>query len=92
MHRCLQIDEIVRNMLAYVNRADCLSVAMTCHALLETALDEVWRSLTTIEPLLRCLPPGCISQGSTNTIVSERSYSMYRVTNIISGVGVSRFQ
>ena len=60
MHRCLRIEEIVRNIVSYNDgptHAVHLSLALTCRSFYEPAMDALWRVLDEdIEPLLLLLP------------------------------------
>ena len=56
MHRCLYIQEIVRNVASYSADQDVLPMALTCRTFHEPAMDFVWKELTGLGPLIRCLP------------------------------------
>lgn len=59
--KCLAIDEIVRNILCLTGesstrRKTAYNVALTCKALLDPGLDELWRVLLSLQPLLSLVP------------------------------------
>jgi len=74
MHRALYVEEILRNIFPYVpfspmpcptplpvqfrSQNIILSLARTCRAFKEPALDILWASLEDLSPLVRCLPEG----------------------------------
>ncbi|KAF8428489.1 hypothetical protein L210DRAFT_3419307 [Boletus edulis BED1] len=68
MHRALEIQEILLNIFEWERRDTLASLARTCHAFEEPALDLLWRVLPNLSPLARCLPdasyrlPGKVSQ------------------------------
>ncbi|KAJ7089107.1 hypothetical protein C8R44DRAFT_686666, partial [Mycena epipterygia] len=57
MHHYLQISEVLRSICDQTSRGDLVSLARTCQAFRDPALDAVWHTLTSLVPLLRCLPP-----------------------------------
>ncbi|KAJ7048387.1 hypothetical protein C8F01DRAFT_1380194 [Mycena amicta] len=64
MHRCLQIPEIVLQVIELAStistwpKGTFLSLALVCRAFEDPALDELWRDLGTrgLEYILRCFP------------------------------------
>lgn len=58
MHRCLQIEEILRNVLeCHADAPESLvNMALTCRAFYEPAMYIRWRTLRSLEPLMRLLP------------------------------------
>ncbi|EIW85644.1 hypothetical protein CONPUDRAFT_142127 [Coniophora puteana RWD-64-598 SS2] len=62
MHAALDVDEILRNVVndSSLNKRDLASVAMTCRAWSDPALDELWESLDSLGPLLNALPQGLL--------------------------------
>lgn len=60
-HRCWGLDEIVRviaaNLVSNGAKASAVSLASCSKSLEEPALSEVWRSLSSIAPLVKCFPP-----------------------------------
>ena len=61
VHRCWGLDEIVRSIAAHLvldeARASAVSLASCSKSLEEPALTEVWRSLSSLVPLVKCFPP-----------------------------------
>ncbi|KAF5337256.1 hypothetical protein D9611_002913 [Ephemerocybe angulata] len=56
MHQCLRIPEVVRNICDCLAQSHLLSVALTSLTLLEPALDSIWESIDTFDPIIACLP------------------------------------
>lgn len=60
MHHCLEILEILQMILRYLyddgNLGSLASVAVTCRALHDPALDVLWHTLPALEYLVKCLP------------------------------------
>jgi len=59
MHRCLQIDEILRTILTVVSEEDRRSVAsvsLTCRDFKEAALDVLWQTQSSLAPFVKCMP------------------------------------
>ncbi|KAH7928586.1 hypothetical protein BV22DRAFT_1004514, partial [Leucogyrophana mollusca] len=57
MHQCLTVPEILLHMCSYVRfDATLLSLAITCKAFREPALDTLYCELKSFANLLRCLP------------------------------------
>ncbi|EIW78123.1 hypothetical protein CONPUDRAFT_167198 [Coniophora puteana RWD-64-598 SS2] len=60
MHRCLLILEVISEICLYLSDQDShrslASLAQTCHALQDPALDHLWRTLVGFAPLVKCLP------------------------------------
>lgn len=62
--RCLAICEIQRNILRHSDhRGTAYNVALTCKTLSSTALDELWRVLSGIQPLLGLFPDDVVVKG-----------------------------
>lgn len=60
-HRCWGLDEIVRaiaaNLVLDKAKTSAVSLASCSKSLEEPALGEVWRSLSSLAPLVKCFPP-----------------------------------
>lgn len=60
MHRCLRVDEIVRNIadlhISEGHKSDVAHLAFSCRTLYDPVMDALWRELNSLQPLLRCLP------------------------------------
>ena len=65
MHHALEIQEILLNIFRFFSRChddddddseDLVSLARTCRAFKEPALDILWEVLDDLSPLARCLP------------------------------------
>lgn len=72
MHRCLNVPEILcaildavvqehgnphsLSCLSLVERATLAAMARTCRAFHESATDALWSTLTSLDPLVQCLP------------------------------------
>ena len=71
MHHCLLIPELALYIVHFLaddrpawqdsrylrNPRDVARLARTCKALLEPALDVLWRTQHSLAPLIMCLPP-----------------------------------
>lgn len=73
MHRCLAIPEILhlicaligyRNPRGLERRRSLGSLALCCKLFLGPALSVLWKSLDSLRPLLRTLPPSVFKKGS----------------------------
>ncbi|KAF8062194.1 hypothetical protein FPV67DRAFT_1672675 [Lyophyllum atratum] len=71
MHSCLKIPEILCTIFQNVidrqdwkapfsGSATLLNLALTCKLFKEPALDVLWHTIQTLEPLIRCLPADAI--------------------------------
>ncbi|KAI6115156.1 hypothetical protein EDD16DRAFT_1702251 [Pisolithus croceorrhizus] len=70
MHRCLRITEILHLIIGYlvdeevtsanvttaIRHKDVASLARTCKAFMDPALDVLWRTQSSLSPLVMCLP------------------------------------
>ncbi|KAJ3504387.1 hypothetical protein NMY22_g17942 [Coprinellus aureogranulatus] len=56
MHHCLRVAEVICSICDVLDRSSALSMALVHKPFLEPALDRVWRSFTSFEPLVACLP------------------------------------
>jgi len=60
-HRCWTLDEIVRaitaNLVSDRARASAVALASCSKSVEEPALGEVWKSLSSLAPLVKCFPP-----------------------------------
>lgn len=57
MHRCLCILEVVENVVSAISsELELLNVGLTCRSFYDLAMNELWRNLTCIKPLILCLP------------------------------------
>lgn len=54
-HRCLRIPEIQMQIFSLLPRTACDSLAQTCTAFYEQAMDIVWAEVTTFTPLVQCI-------------------------------------
>ena len=75
-HRCWAVDEIVRAIVANLvrdeKRASAVALASCSKSLEEPALGEVWRSLSSLAPLVKCFPPDVWEfVGREGTLASE---------------------
>lgn len=60
MHRCLQIQEILRIIADNVDRKrDLTSMACVCRGFYEPAMDAAWYDMPGMGPLMMCLPSQC---------------------------------
>lgn len=56
-HEFLGYGDIVECICQHCDRTRTLfSLALTCHATSESALDALWRTIDDIIPLIRCMP------------------------------------
>lgn len=57
MHHALYIEEIVREVAAYVDcREDQLSMSLACRVFNDPAMDTLWHTLRSMQRLVHCLP------------------------------------
>ncbi|EKM53812.1 uncharacterized protein PHACADRAFT_260351 [Phanerochaete carnosa HHB-10118-sp] len=73
MHPCLNIDEVVQNIVGHAgNNSTLHSLALACRAFVEPANDRLWVHLKGLKPLVNCLPDYLVgtSQTSDNVLVS----------------------
>ncbi|KAL4063153.1 hypothetical protein J3A83DRAFT_4193433 [Scleroderma citrinum] len=56
MHRCLLLDEILVQILHWVERSTLCAIARTCHAFNEPATALIWSRLIDLWPIFRLLP------------------------------------
>lgn len=64
MHYCLQVNEILDLILSDLfeskpgrqSKHNLVSAALTCHDFLEVALDILWKTQTSLVPLIKTLP------------------------------------
>lgn len=76
MHHCLNIEEIVEAICEQVfllqdGPASLLAFGLACYALLEPALDRLWRTQTNLSPLVRVLPADSWTYFGKNIVVSH---------------------
>lgn len=68
MHQCLQIAEVVRNIVLGEDEllpVDLVSFALACRAFYEPAMDALWWTLTpNIASLLKLFPPSVLGYGA----------------------------
>ena len=79
MHPCLTVDEVVRNIANLFHSKEAkslLCLGLACRAFYDPAMDVLWRSLRSIDPLLRCLPRDVIA----NT--SDRHFEQWVSNNV----------
>ena len=58
MHHALVIDEIVRIIVDFTPFSTLLGLGLASRLLYEPAMNARWRSLSSLAPLLLCLPSG----------------------------------
>ena len=59
MHQCLRVHDLLAYIAGYLERKDAFRFALASKKFfLEPGLDEVWREISSFEPLLACLPEG----------------------------------
>ncbi|KAJ3528258.1 hypothetical protein NMY22_g9488 [Coprinellus aureogranulatus] len=62
MATSLAIPEILRLVCDGADKGTSLSLALTCRAFLEPALDRLWNELASLQPLICCLPEDLLSK------------------------------
>lgn len=91
MHRCLQVPEIVillskaldqTNLFSeeYPDDRDLLSMALTCRAFLDPALDALWGHISSLDPIISCLPQNLWRK---KTKVHDVDGDRYPVTTLV---------
>ena len=69
MHHCLEIDEVLRHMFAYIDDGATLyALSRTCHTFREPATDLIWETLTDLLPMLAQLPCAERPKGQWHTV------------------------
>lgn len=72
MHRVVAIDEIFRSFLLYVaSKSTLRSLALSCHAFYNPAMDSLWYRLEGLRPLVDLLP-----EDARGTEDNESSYGV----------------
>ncbi|KAF5332873.1 hypothetical protein D9611_005374 [Ephemerocybe angulata] len=56
MNQCLGVAEIQSLICENLDRKSAFAMALTAHAFLEPALNEIWRTVDSFRPLIDCLP------------------------------------
>ncbi|KAF6753228.1 hypothetical protein DFP72DRAFT_902267 [Ephemerocybe angulata] len=56
MNQCLGVAEIQSLICENLDRKSALAMALTAHAFLEPALNEIWHTVDSFRPLIACLP------------------------------------
>ena len=69
MHHALEIQEILSNIFGCCYPSDLPSLARTCRAFKEPALDVLWEELVNLSPLAQCLPASHQSQAEGDKAV-----------------------
>ncbi|KAJ3514212.1 hypothetical protein NMY22_g14817 [Coprinellus aureogranulatus] len=64
MDRCIRVPEIVQIICDHlaVSPRSCRSMALASRMFLEPALDNLWHSIDSFEPLIACLPDGSVEE------------------------------
>lgn len=79
MHPCLAVEDILNTIFDHADPEDCNvekristfhSLALTCKAFLDPALDRVWRTQWGIENLIRVLPKDVWDMSSEPNILT----------------------
>jgi len=65
-------DDFTHSVDVSLSRRDLLSVALTCKAFVEPALNRLWRSLDSLFPLLKILPAFVQSDGTYVRIYNHK--------------------
>lgn len=111
MHECLGISEILRLIFeaAYNDNPHCesrdtlLSLAITCRAFQDVALDIIWHTQDTLVPLIKCMPADLWAEtpstGFDRSLVShllaglfKRSLLMERPIDLDTPTALHRFK
>lgn len=89
MHQSLLIDEILSLIIRFVaadgqedpkrleNTSGLAKLARTCRCFMECALDTLWRTQHSLNPLIMCLPRGIWEIHPSNVLVSLISLRAY---------------
>lgn len=73
MHRCLELEEILRNIADQSDRTGTVAMARTCRAFYNSIIDLVWRDLPGLSPLILCLPAHCWTHDKSTPVRSISS-------------------
>lgn len=73
MHRCIGVPEIFQIISNDLDKPSCLAMALTSRTFLEPALDSLWFSIESFEPIIACLPKNAWKRHPSyeSTVVSE---------------------
>ncbi|GJE94363.1 F-box protein [Phanerochaete sordida] len=69
MHSALETPEIVQNVFIYLSKASLVALATVCRSLSGIALDELWRKMSSLDPLYQCLPQKVWAQNESGHLV-----------------------
>ncbi|KAI6020384.1 hypothetical protein BKA83DRAFT_4300868 [Pisolithus microcarpus] len=71
MHLCLYLDEILREIFRCIESRSTLCVlARTCRAFRKPATDQIWETLTAMEPILKHLSPPRLVENRTGSYLA----------------------
>ena len=82
LHPALCTDEIIRLVIALLDRKSCVRLARTCKAVQEAALDAIWRDIPSVEPLFSLFPPTCMLGNRPYEAVVRRVRGSCSVTRL----------
>lgn len=67
MHPCLSVPDIIHLICNEIRqqdrRSDLASLARTCRAWSEIALENLWYKIDSMEPFIKCMPQGLWQDG-----------------------------
>ncbi|KIJ61282.1 hypothetical protein HYDPIDRAFT_116025 [Hydnomerulius pinastri MD-312] len=85
MHSCLLISELILHIIGFIaddgtsggyrclkNTRDLARLARTCKAIMEPALDVLWKTQHSLSPLVMCLPSDLWEKDAVNAIYFTR--------------------
>lgn len=73
-HRALCITEIQHMIVGHLFTEDCVALALVCRLLHEAALDRIWATLPTLNPLWRLWPDTAAFVDVNNRLVRSSSF------------------
>jgi len=85
MHRCLLLDEVLVQILHWVERPTLCSIARTCRAFNEPATALIWRKLVDLWPIFRLLPAAAVTWSELHSD-SEVDHDGPPIVSIVSFV------
>ncbi len=94
-HECLRTADIQALIFNLLTRHDCVQLARTCTSFYNQAMDVIWAEVTSIVPLVKCMPPDAISrfqQPSSPTSYGSRTIPFPQPIIIVSLSGNKKKQ
>ena len=96
MHRCLNVDEIVRliacELVASERKVTAVCLAWCCKGLGDPVLDGLWATQVKLSPLFKCLPGDVWKEGgytvsapTTHVLLFPQQFGLYTQCASVNG-------